>query len=146
MGTRTAYEVFDRVGGAHSRGTMGACEVYDWGSPINRPRIECFDHGRQVWVRPDREVQRMLNRLSDAQLAAVLRNMPFGFRQAPEFDDAPDLDAKLNKALKVGLLTFGGRSYKLSGSPTGNIRVRGSFGTLSYTRAALKDVIQRGHF
>lgn len=146
MGTRTAFEVFDRVGAARARGSLASTDVYDWGAPPHRERIEVFDHARRVWVRPDREVSRWLSRLSSDQVKAVLRNMPFGFRLAPEFEDAPSLDSKLDEALRAGQLDLGGRSYKLALSPTGNIRVTGAFGTVAHTREALLDVIQRGHF
>lgn len=146
MGTRAAYEVFDRVGAAHARGSMTATEVYDWGAPRVRERIEVFDHRRRVWVRPDRETVRRLNKMSAEQVKAMLRNMPFGFRLAPEFDDDPALDAKLELALAQGRLDLGGRSYKLAASGSGNIRVTGAFGTVAHTREALLDVIQRGHF
>lgn len=146
MGNRAAYEVFDRVGAAHARGSMAATDFYDWGGPKIRERIEVFDYRRRVWVRPDRETVRRLNKLSAAQLKAMLRNMQFGFRLAPEFDDEPALDAKLDAAMDLGRLDLGGRSYKLAVSPTGNVRVTGAFGTVSHTRGALLDVIQRGHF
>lgn len=146
MATRSVYESFDRVGAAHARGSMTTTEVYDWGAPPHRPRVEMFDFGRKIWIKPEREIQRQLNRLSDAQLERLLRNMPFGFRRAPEFEDEVSLDAKLEAALAAGVLQLGGRSYKVSPSPTGNIRVTGAFGTHAFTRGALLDVIQRGHF
>jgi hypothetical protein len=128
------------------RGNGTLPSAFDFGTPRLRERIEVFDFARRTWLKPDREIARRLNRLAPEQVKALLRHSPYGYRLAPEFEDAPALEAVLDAALGRGWLDLGQRRYKLGMSRGGHISVTGSFGTVNYGREALLDALQRGHF
>jgi hypothetical protein len=148
---RTAFEAVDRVGGVHPLGSYRFVPWYDWGEPARlAPRYEVFDHGARRWVGAPRAMVRQLQRLTQRQRELFLRVHSHGVRLAPEYDDAQalgdGLEEHLNQALACGHLDMGHRSYPVSMSPTGNIRVRSGDRTHTYTRAAMLDAMQRGGF
>lgn len=147
---RSAWEQCDRVGSVYPMGQLRVSRVYDWGQPVVHPRFEQYDPGRRVWFEVDRRTHAALARLPARDLELLLRTHWRGLRRAPEFDDveahARGLDSVLDEALSRGSLSIGNRTYSVSVSPTGNIRVRSAAGLHTYSRRALQDAILRGHF
>lgn len=138
------------------------------------PRWEEFDVSRRVWVSADRRVLHQLERLSGEERRRYLAARVGLLREAKgddhginddgawhcpaDYDQARDRGVFLDKALKVGLLSIGGRTYKLElrgasphqgsdrrhGTSTTVYKLTSAAGTVRYTREALLDSIARG--
>lgn len=162
-GTRSGFEVRDRVGGIHLVGSMPTAPMNDAMAPPQPPRYEVFDLTHGVWQAAPGYVTRQLNALPAPKRDAYLQRYWRGLRRVKEpakvtdkvtgecyqvpTDYDEDLRAKLAKALKHGQITLGGRTYKVLGlSLTGAYVLQSSAGVQRYTPEALLEVLAQGTF
>lgn len=146
---RSGGERVDRRGFVTLVGELRVSSIYDWGLPARRsPRLERFDHGRKVWTQVSNGEMAAFLRLSARQRKTLLEVHRHGLRVVADFDDARavELEAKLDAAIAEGWLKIGHRSYRLTRSGSGNLRVISTKGAIAYSRDALLDVLQRGSF
>lgn len=144
--TRSVGEFTDAQGVVHSWGDMGTSASNTMLMPSAKCliRFEVYDLVHKVWVAASGGVTGQLRRLGERQLEVFLKTHRAGVRMIPYAGEPDNSHIKaLDKALKVGLLTLSGRTYKLSTSPTGNVRLTGASGSMTWTREALMDAIQR---
>ncbi|VTU32190.1 hypothetical protein H4CHR_02961 [Variovorax sp. PBS-H4] len=131
-GPRSGYEVVDRRGFVHLVGSMATAPQNDAAVVDISPRYEERVNG--VWVAASSKTMREIARLDErgrrtyfAVRVGLLREVAGdawgvvdgeAWHCPREYDRDRDREAFLQKALKVGLLSIGGRTYKL--------RVRGA--------------------
>lgn len=146
---RSVFDGVDAFGQTHVFGAMSTAPTNSLNSPPDRHlvRYEAWDARLKCWVAAGGSVTWQMRKLSDRDRKTFLFVHRFGIR-AVEYEGEPDKDdeAVLDGALARGQLDLGHRSYGLSISPTGGIRVRSANGNRTYTREALLDVIRRKTF
>ncbi|MBT2326759.1 hypothetical protein J7E62_31080 [Variovorax paradoxus] len=133
-GPRSGFEVVDRRGFVRLVGSMATSPQNDAGVADLSSRFEAFDVMRRVWVAADSRVVYRLGRMAAdekrrfmAARVGLLREVAGdhggvvdgeAWHCPADYDRERDRSAFLAKALRVGLLSIGGRTYK--------IRVRGA--------------------
>lgn len=137
--------------------------MYDMTSSDLRPRWEEFDRARGVWLTARPHLVRKLRAMPPDKLRSFLRVMVGLVRRAPDNEhgidpgtgnayEVPRTYARsfdrakqtLSKAIKCGLLTLGGRSYKVRHLRPDTIQVTRAAGAVNYTYEALLDCVERG--
>ena len=132
-GPRSGYEVVDRRGFVRTVGSMATAPQNDAGVADLSPRLQEFDVIRRLWVAADSRTVRQIEKLDReakrrflAARAGLIREVAGdaggvvdgeAWHCPAGYDRDLDREEFLAKALKVGLLSIGGRTYK--------IRVRG---------------------
>lgn len=156
---RSGWEVVDKRGFVSIHGSMATSPQNDAGVSDLRPRWEEKIDG--VWVDASWAVKRKLDTLTGIPLKAYLAARSGLVRRRPvnahglgedqtawecprDYDLDLDKSDALRKALKVGLLTLSGRSYKLRMLRADTYEVRGAKQTINFTRDAILDVLATG--
>lgn len=156
---RGGVEVVDRRGFVHVVGSMSTPPQNDAACEDLSPRYEEFDPKTRSWL-TSTSVTWTLSRMTPQKRASYLAvrvglvRLAAGDARGGAGDEAyscprgydADLnrDEMLRKALKCGLLTLSGRTYRLSNPRPDTFAVRHAAGTTNFTREALLDSMARG--
>ena len=170
---RVAYDFVDRRGFAHTLGEIST-------SPQNEATVnnlagsyEEYDFVRRLWLAAKRPTVRMLSNMTPEKRGAFLRVNRALYRRAPAAEAVvlqdngeayvlpqgygrKHAEDVLDKAVKGGFLSFGGRTLRIDGghaSPAQGARdagtivyvLRGARGAVRFTREALLASIERGY-
>lgn len=159
-GPRGGVEKIDKNGFITVVGSMSTAPQNDAGVSDLSPRYEEFDLAHRVWQTANPRTAWVLGRMTPAQRAAHLRvrvglirvaaGNAHGVVDGEAWECPRDYDVDLNKedmlrkALKCGLLSLAGRTYKLRQLRPDTFAVTRASGTVNFTREALLDGMARG--
>ena len=169
---RSAYVVTDRRGFSHTLGEISTCPQNEATVHDLAPRYEEWCARRRVWLAAPHTLVRKLEAMTPKKRDTWLRANAGMYRAAPpaeltcKSDDGEHYvvpagygrqraEQILDKAVKGGFLSFGGRTLRIAGhaSPAqGNndggtvvYALRGAHGVTKFTREALLTCIERGY-
>jgi hypothetical protein len=158
-GPRSGFEVVDKRGFVRLVGSMATAPQNDAGISDISPRFEERVDG--VWQSVSWTTLSQIRRLKTerdrraffAVRVGLVRELPgdaHGIVDGEawccprDYDRALDRDQFLAKALKVGLLSIGGRTYRLREIRPDTIQLNRAAGSVNYTREALLESISSG--
>ena len=160
-GPRGGYEFTDRHGNVRVVGSMATSPQNDAGVADLRCGYEELENG--VWVTANGQTLYRIRKLvpgTSAERAYWMVHAGLVRKIAGDaggildgsawhcprpYDRDLERDKQLQKALKVGLLSMGGRTYKLACIRPDTYQLVRAAGRINYTREALLDSMARGY-